>query len=131
MDAKEGRRRFLARYECPSIWETQEVYEHLVDLTIDTDDMADYDYGGATPGLLTPKACPASSAGPVPDCVFGGTAPGCQAPKAGAASSPDPDADKPRATVLQYGALIGEEVACHLGGGRPGAGGEAQAPVSD
>ena len=100
----------------PSIWETQEVYEHLVDLTLDTDYVADDDYDGATPGLLTPKACPASPAEPVPDCTFGGAAAECQAPKAGAASSSDPDAHKQRATVLQYGALIGEEVASHLEG---------------
>ena len=92
------------------------LYKNLVDHTIDTDDMADYDYGDATPGLLTPKACPASSADPVADCAFGGAAPAPQAPKAGAASSSDPDADKPRATVLHSGALTGEEMACDLEG---------------
>lgn len=87
-DANEGRRRLLARYEYPSIWETQEVFDHLVDLAIDIDDMADDD--DASPGSSIPKACPAASA--------------------------DPDADKPRATVQQYTALIGEEVAYNLEG---------------
>ena len=37
MDADEGRRRLLARYEYPSVWETQEVYEHLNELVEDAE----------------------------------------------------------------------------------------------
>ena len=80
--ALEGRRRFLARFEYPSIWETQEMQEHLEYLyTIDASLEAD----------------------------LGATHEDDTAPH-------DPDADKPRVTVAQYVAPIGQEVVFNLEG---------------
>ena len=86
--ANDGRRRLLARYEYPSIWETQEVYAHLAELATDVD-VVEGDDGSVLESEI-PTACPAVSE--------------------------DPDAEKPRATMLQYTALVGEDVANNLEG---------------
>ena len=86
VDADEGRRRLLARYEYPSVWETEEVFEHLTELIDDTEGLTGDNEAPQEPH--PPMACPAAG--------------------------PDPDAGKPRVTVKQYSALVGEDVAYHL-----------------
>ena len=90
----------MVRYEYPSIWETEEVHAHLVDIT--TDDGAMSCDGASCPETAAPTACPAAPA--------------------------DPDAGAPRATVKQYAAVVGEEVAYNLEAlARVRAGGDTQA----
>ena len=84
--ADEGRRRFLARFEYQSLWETQEMYDHRMDLynqeaSIDVD--AEDEEPAATSEGLT-----------------------CE----------DHDVGKERATVAQYVAIVGAEVAINLEG---------------
>ena len=84
--ADEGRRRFLARFEYPSLWETQEMYDHRMDLynqEASTGADAEDDEPAVTSEGLT-----------------------CE----------DHDLGKERATVTQYVAIVGEEVAINLEG---------------
>ena len=84
--ADEGRRRFLARFEYPSLWETQEMQDHLMDLY--NEDVSDW--VGAEDGepALTAQGL----------------------------TCDDHDIGKERATVAQYVALVGEDVAVNLEG---------------
>ena len=81
--AMEARRRFLDRYEWPSIWETQEVHDELHSMWL-LDPGADEEDTHTAPGNPEPDQCP--------------------------------DRDKPRVTMEQYVALIGEDVAANLEG---------------
>ena len=94
-DSDEGRRRFLARYEYPSVWETKEVYENLQGRP-----HVPIDRSEEILPPLDPTACPADDG--EGDCH--GAAPR------------DPDALKPRATVAHYTAVIGQELAYNLEG---------------
>ena len=80
--ALQGRRRFLARFEYPSIWETKETQGHLEYMYSLEDSLNDGDTE------MPPDA----------------------------SEILDHDADKPRATIEQYVALMGNEVACNLEG---------------
>jgi hypothetical protein len=91
-----ARHRFLDRYEWPSLWETQEVCDQLRMMWLRSTD------GVAENGTM---GCPE----------------GCQeeedeVPTFGAEPSYCFDRQKPRATLQQYVALVGEEVAVNLEG---------------
>ena len=81
-------RHFLDRYEYKSLWNTREVQERLNSLWESTQACAD---------PLEEEPYPADIAASVEHAS-------------------DPDADKPRVTVREYTALIGEEVMAHLEG---------------
>ena len=83
--ASEGRRRFLNRYEYPSLWETAEVQQHL--------ELLYSKYIHSVEEEAEEK-----------DDVAAGE------------EKLDHDADKDRATVAQYSALVGDEVAQNLEG---------------
>ena len=90
--AAEAARRFLDRYEFKSLWETEEVQQELRRMWSETEVSTEHDEsrdGLSANGL---------SHGPPPITLQ------------------DPDAQKPRASVRQYSALIGQEVMTHLEG---------------
>ena len=88
-DAMLARRCFLNRYEWPSLWETQEVQEELYNLWLQEEEMQ-------SSGSWLQEEEMQSSGSIDPDYCH--------------------DREKPRATVRQYVALVGEEVAANLEG---------------
>ena len=85
--AMEGRRRFLDRFEYPSLWETEEMQQELGAMY---EEYQDSRYKG---DIMDDEL--ASEARSSPD---------------------DPDANKPRATVAHYVAINGQEVSTNLEG---------------
>ena len=85
-DAARGRLRFMERFEWPSVWETEAVQSHLLEMWEELPDALDEE---------------------LPDGI--GERP------AGSVEG-DHDAAKARATVGQYSALVGEQVADNLEG---------------
>ena len=93
--AMQGRQRFLSRYEWPSIWETQEVQEKLVDMWTNT--------------RLTSRSDGAAE----DDLTYDEAAADGEDPSEG---PHDHDAGKPRATIQHYTSIIGQDVAQNLEG---------------
>ena len=93
IQAAEAARRFLDRYEYMSLWETQEIQDELNAM-----------WEEAQENEVARAELAGSSADPGPS----GHSPD------GESRRQDPDVGKPRATVKQYAALIGQKVICLL-----------------